>query len=136
MMRGRTYLSEATVLEAHDRVTAALPTTLSHGGASLELELPGRPHRLVGRLAATRFEGRWGAGRRKGPWRVDVVPAGSWGALLTVVVEGWRGRGGEELAAEIARELRDRAEGRFVAQETQRAAEEVQLSPVWETGSP
>lgn len=134
-MRGRTYLSETTVLESPERVLAAMPRALSRDGASLELEHPGRAHRLVGRLHATRFEGHWEAGRRTGSWWVDVVPAGSWGALLSVVVEGWRGRGGDELAGDIGRELRDRAEGRHVVQPAP-VPEEVQLSPVWETGSP
>lgn len=109
-MRGRRHMSELSVLGDHDRIVARMPRAVRWGDAWFRLDRPGEPHRLVGRIEATRFAGTWHAGRHSGTWRVDVLPAGPHGALVGVVVEGWRGRDGDDVVAALNGRLRDRME--------------------------
>lgn len=132
-MRGTTHISEVSVLEQHDAIVARMPRTVALGDARFDLRGPARPHRLVGRLEATRLDGEWRAGRRRGPWRVDVVPAGRHGALLSVVLEGWRGRDGDDLALVLARQLRDRMEAPLIGRPTVASGGEVRTATVWDT---
>lgn len=132
-MRRRTHVGELAVFEAHERIVARMPATVQVGAARFELDRTGRPHRLVGRVEATRFDGAWRVGRHRGDWRIDVVPAGPHGALLTVVVEGWRRRGGDDLAHALTRSLRDRMEEPLLGRPIDLERDDVLTVPVWET---
>lgn len=132
-MRRSTSVSEVAVLERHGPLVARLPRAVHLCDAAFELAANGRPHRLVGRIVATRFEGRWRSGRRSGSWRLDALSAGPRGTLVSVVIEGWRGRGGDDLAFRLARRLRDRVERPLLGREVEPADPPVPTVPVWET---
>lgn len=132
-MRRRTHVAELSVFEAHDRIVGRMPARVQVGSARFDLDRTGRRHRLVGRIEATRFTGAWQMGRHQGDWRIDVVPAGPHGALLTVIVEGWRRRGGDDLALALTRSLRDRMEEPLLGRRVHLDRDGVITVPVWET---
>lgn len=132
-MRSSTHVSEVSVLERHGPLVARMPRAVQVGDAAFELAATGRPHRLVGRVEATRFEGRWRSGRRSGRWRLDALPAGPRGTLVSVVVDGWRGRGGDDLAFRLAQRLRDRIERPLLGRALEPADPRAPPVPVWET---
>lgn len=132
-MRRRTHVAELSVFEAHDRIVGRMPARAEVGSARFDLDRTGRPHRLVGRVGSTRFTGTWQTGRHQGDWRIDVVPAGPHGSLLTVVVEDWRRRGGDDLALALTRSVRDRMEGPLLGRRVDLDRGDVIVLPVWET---
>lgn len=109
-MATRNMIGEVSIFESKDRVVARIPESLEVEGFGIRLDTPGSPHRWVGRLTVTRVEGAWQRSRRSGRCTVDVVPAGNWGALVTVVLHQVPLRFPDGAARLLAKDLQVRVE--------------------------